>query len=370
MVDNSPNESPCSSHLAFGGNGGSVLRLITASSQCPFKTSDGVLLNVECFGPNYGGGGGGIDNIHASTADHSMHKRSMHNSDEWPLLLYVHGVCESAETWGVQTLVQYCAKHCWRLIVLELAGHGLSENKAGLGRATCPNFDDLVNHVVEFAEQMSGNFSRSRGFAMCGCSLGGALVSFAVRGILATRRDKTEQHEHPDFYGIALLAPSLGVNPGAIPPSPVVTALKALSFFLPSHGVLTPIEHPTYACPPNSRRNFSGRWPLSTSSMLLDLTSNRVPNDVVSGNVQQTMEGLPSLFVLMGDKDEIVPLQSVLDWFDAVPLSSDNGEKMLTVLKGAGHGFFHERLKENKKKKTAFDHLFEYLNRCAKKDFE
>lgn len=72
----------------------------------------------------------------------------------------------------------------------------------------------------------------------------------------------------------------------------------------------------------------------------------------------------------MGDKDEIVPLQSVVDWFDAVPLSSDNGEKMLTVLKGDGHGFFHERLKGNKKKKTAFDHLFEYLNACAKKDFE
>ena len=84
MVDNSPNESP-SSQLAFGGNGGSVLRLITASSQCPFKTSDGVLLNVECFGPNYGGGN---DNIGASTADNSMHKRSMHNSDEWPLVSF------------------------------------------------------------------------------------------------------------------------------------------------------------------------------------------------------------------------------------------------------------------------------------------
>lgn len=72
----------------------------------------------------------------------------------------------------------------------------------------------------------------------------------------------------------------------------------------------------------------------------------------------------------MGDKDEIVPLQSVVDWFDTVPLSSDNGGKMLTVLKGDGHDFFHERLKGNKKKKTAFDHLFEYLNMRAKKDFE
>ncbi len=81
------------------------------------------------------------------------------------------------------------------------------------------------------------------------------------------------------------------------------------------------------------------------------------------------MEGLPSLYVIMGDKDEIIPLQCVLDWFDAVPLSSDNGEKMLTVLEGAGHGFFHERLKGSQKK-TAFDYLFEYLNTRAKKDFE
>ncbi|KAL7501533.1 hypothetical protein ACHAWT_009802, partial [Skeletonema menzelii] len=336
---------------------------------------DGVLLNVECFGPNYGGGS---ENSNASSnagGGNSMHKRSMHNSDEWPLLLYIHGVCESAETWGVQTLAQYCAKHCWRLIVLELAGHGLSENIGKLGRAACPNFDDLVNHVVEFTEEMSSKFSRSKGFAMCGGSLGGVLVPFAVEGILAARRNNitssmTEKKEHPDFYGIALLAPALGVNPAAIPPSPVVAALKALSYFLPSRGIMTPIEHPTYACPPNSTRNFSGHWPLSTSSMLLDVTANKVPNDVVSDNLQQRMEGLPSLYVIMGDKDEIVPLQSVIDWFEAVPLSSDSGEKKLTVLKGAGHDFFHERLKGDKQKKTAFEHLFDYLNERAKKDFE
>ena len=289
--------------------------------------------------------------------------------------MYVHGVCESAETWGVQTLAQYCAKHCWRLIALELAGHGLSENIRGLGRATCPNFDDLVNHVVEFAEEMSKKFSRSKGFVVCGGSLGGVLVSFAVEGILATRRNNNtsgtiaEQNERPDFYGLALLAPALGVNPGAVPPSPVVAALKTLSFFLPSRGIMTPIEHPTYACPPNSTRNYSGHWPLSTSSMLLDVVSKKVPNDVVSGNLQQRMEGLPSLYVVMGDKDELVPLQSVMDWFDAVPLSSDSGEKVLTVLKGAGHGFFHERSRK-KEKMTAFDHLFDYLNGRAKKDFE
>ena len=71
---------------------------------------------------------------------------------------------------------------------------------------------------------MSGKFSRSKGFAVCGCSSGGALPAFAVQGILATRRDNingssAKQHECPDFYGIALLAPSLGVNPDAIPPT-------------------------------------------------------------------------------------------------------------------------------------------------------
>lgn len=74
------------------------------------------------------------------------------------------------------------------------------------------------------------------------------------------------------------------------------------------------------------------------------------------------------MYVIMGDKDELIPLESVLDFFDAVPLSAENGEKTLTILKGAGHDFFHERLKGNKKK-TAFDHLFEYLNSRAKKDF-
>lgn len=87
MVDNTPAKSP-SSLPAFGGEAGSVLRLIPASSQCQFRASDGVQLNVECFGPKYFGGGGNENNDASSNAggDNSMHKRSMHNSDEWPLV--------------------------------------------------------------------------------------------------------------------------------------------------------------------------------------------------------------------------------------------------------------------------------------------
>ena len=89
MADNTQDESPSSQQLAFGGDEGrNVLRLITASSQCPFRTSDGVLLNVECFGPNYGGGDDNesLNGYSNAGGDSSMHKRSMHNSDEWPLV--------------------------------------------------------------------------------------------------------------------------------------------------------------------------------------------------------------------------------------------------------------------------------------------
>jgi hypothetical protein len=85
VVENNPDEPSPSSLLAFGGNEGSDLRLIVASSRCQFRASDGVPLNVECFGPKYG-----VNLDVSSPGDNSMHKRSMHNSDEWPLVSFIH----------------------------------------------------------------------------------------------------------------------------------------------------------------------------------------------------------------------------------------------------------------------------------------
>ena len=189
--------------------------LIVASSQCPFYTKDRVLLNVECFGPIYNGTN---VNNNASDVDDdgSSHNGNNNTTDEWPILLYVHGICESAETQGVQTLAQYCAKHCWRLIVLELAGHGLSDNISGMCRATCPNFDQLVQHVVEFTLHIEKKFSQSKGMVLSGGSLGGALVVYAVQDIISERSRVTERTNNssniPNFYGIALLAPALGIK--------------------------------------------------------------------------------------------------------------------------------------------------------------
>lgn len=66
------------------------LRLIAATSRCPFYATDGVLLNVECFGPRYTGT---VAEEDANNKPADQYRRSFHNSDQWPLLLYVHGVC-------------------------------------------------------------------------------------------------------------------------------------------------------------------------------------------------------------------------------------------------------------------------------------
>ncbi|KAL7470115.1 hypothetical protein ACHAXS_011506 [Conticribra weissflogii] len=402
--------------LAFACRGDGVddseqtmLRLVVASSRIPFRATDGTFLNVECFGPKYHQqdqqktengtsssqffGGSEISsagNECANDDDHDdgskksnirrsyHHGRSMQNVDEWPILLYVHGVCESAETWGVQTLAQNCAKHCWRLVVLELAGHGLSSDVGGGSfsrRATCPNFESLVQHVVEFTIHAKNKFHRSQGIALCGVSLGGALIAYSVKDILSIysrngantskdpkQKEGEKQQHHPKFYGIVLLAPSFGVHPQALPPSPVIAVLKTLSCLLPSHGILTPIEHSEeYSCPPSSARNFSGRWPLSTANMLLDVTSNTIPIDVLSNRVNGLMAGLASLLVMIGDRDEVVPFDSVQRWFDAATnLREDTGEKKLIKIKNGRHGFIHDRGSV-----VFVDRLFQWLNTHA-----
>ena len=83
--------------LAFAHHNGihtdeeSILRLIVATSRCPFRAKDGVLLNVECFGPAYKGGDEPGNTVasqnNGDTAyNHTNHRRSIHNSDQWPLV--------------------------------------------------------------------------------------------------------------------------------------------------------------------------------------------------------------------------------------------------------------------------------------------
>jgi len=314
------------------------------SRQCPFTTSNGVRLNVECF--------------------------SVDNDDEnLPTVLFVHGVCESAETWGVQSLAKACMARKWRLLVLELAGHGLSQDlqKQSLlgsqdrGRAVCPDFGELKDHVVEFALNMMARYS-SRGFVLAGGSLGGSLVAYAARGIIDARREEGSS-DTPGLLGIALLAPALGVDKRAVPPPAVVMALRAASYLIPGQGLMTPDEDPRhYACPPNSKRNFSGRWPLATAGMLLDVTSNIVPRDVESKRVDAQLEGLNSIIIIAGERDQVVPLPCIQEWYDSITCLAED-EKKLHVLKGCDHGFIHDH------PEAAFiDILFDWCDGLVQKE--
>lgn len=83
IMSSGADNTPEASLLAFSSDEVNNLRLIAASSRCPFRASDGTLLNVECFGPEYCGE---KKRDKSTGSDNSMHKRSMENSDEWPMV--------------------------------------------------------------------------------------------------------------------------------------------------------------------------------------------------------------------------------------------------------------------------------------------
>ena len=304
---------------------------IEAFARAPFAfrdeqdgSSKSVLLNVEFFG-----------------------------DPSWtPLLLYVHGVCESAETWTVQNLVRICSSRKWKMAVLELEGHGLSEGIPGLlggSWSKCVRqVTDFCRHTIAVddaqkrAKGCSVNFPESR-FALAGTSLGGALVAYASHAILA------EEEFRGSFAGTLLISPAVGVDPSMVPPSYIVNALTVLSWMIPSVGIegATPTEDPShYNCPPWTQRNFKGPWPLGTSKMLLDVTSSKIPNDIESGSLNLLLQHkrkvtttasaptIPSKYIVVvvsGGKDLSIPIQAVRSFVDGMKAKAQEEKQEKTI---------------------------------------
>lgn len=302
---------PSGSYESSGDND----EFIKATARAPFDFYDkrgcSTSLNVELFG------------------DHA-----------WPrMLLFVHGVCESAESWTVQNLARICASRNWRMAVLELEGHGLSQGTRGvIGNSWSRSIEQVkqfCKHAlgIDRAQKqaiLGGDFNqdgRHSQFVLAGASLGGALAAYASADLLK------EAEWNLSFAGTLLLFPAVGVDPAVVPPSFIVACLSALAFFVPSVGIegATPTEDPShYNCPPWTDRNFSGPWPLGTSKLLLDITSKRVPSDLESGllNLLQprTTKGTTlrhSILVISGDKDQVVPIQSVRNFIDCMKARVD-----------------------------------------------
>ena len=346
--------------------------LIKAIARAPFEFQDkrgySTRLNVELFG------------------DPSWSR----------ILLFVHGVCESAESWTVQNLARICASRNWRMAVLELEGHGLSQGSRGvIGKS----WDRSIEQVKEFCmhtlcidrlqkqalsgENCNQKYQDSR-FVLAGASLGGALAAYASASLLK------ETKWNSSFIGTLLICPAVGVDHAVVPPPFIVTCLSALAFFTPSMGIegATPTEDPShYNCPPWTNRNFSGPWPLGTSKLLLDITSKRVPSDVESGKLNLLQPRATTettlrhkIWVISGDKDPVVPIQTVRKFIDGMKaqqetkdIASTSAETTIEILeiKKGDHGLLaqsvdgpHVSKTQKRTTQMTMDHVNAFLQLC------
>jgi len=296
--------------------------LVAATSRLPFITEDlTATLNVELF----------ESNCEASS----------------PLLLFVHGICASCETLSMQTLVVAAKNHGARVAVLELEGHGISSGTGGF----CYDFDRCVGHVLEFVSHTLTEIgNRSEGestssgtipYAIGGMSFGGILSAYAASMIVQKKPSTSEllQPQFPGrFLGVVPLVPAVGVNPKAIPSYYIIQALKILAYIAPRlQPSLTPLEDPgKYNCPPDTKRNFAGHWPLATSKLLLDVTSSKVRTDLIRKNIsggKLDFTDVPSVLVIAGEDDDMVPFEAVKTFYDAITPEV----KEIVVVPKAGH---------------------------------
>lgn len=280
--------------------------LISSSYRIPVTTTDGLVLNSEVFD-------GGTN-------------------DSSPLLLLIHGICASIETIGIQKFVSKARERSIRVAVLELEGHGFSSGTKGV----CGDFDKMLGHVLQFVRivvpKIRSKDATSAPYFLGGGSFGGVLSIYAANEI--STADSTPITSYPEgFSGVAPIAPAVGVHPSVVPSVPIVTFLSLLSTLAPSlQTPFTPLEDPThYNCPSDSVRNFSGHWPLSTSKMLLDVTSKKVPHDIVQGKL--ALAQVPNLFLISGEKDDVVPMEAVELFYN--PTKSEN--RMFMKVTNAGH---------------------------------
>mmetsp|Transcript_57877 Transcript_57877/g.141421 ORF Transcript_57877/g.141421 Transcript_57877/m.141421 type:complete len:303 (+) Transcript_57877:411-1319(+) len=253
------------------------------------------------------------------------------------------------------------------MAVLELEGHGLSSGRrAVLQPSGRPGLQRLVDQVVAFchhvvqiasSKETKGSIQDSTtapsnkiNIILTGTSLGGILAAYAAPRVFKELRQLCNEGTYnASFGGCLLLSPAVGVAPEACPPPVVVSALSCLAWIAPSSSILTPEEDPShYACPSWSTRNFKGQWPLGTSKLLLDITSDIVPNDVENiidenaeaNNQNETSSSLSfhlpkfdganspyKVLVLAGQKDPVVPIATVKQFVDSI--NRGNNQKTL-----------------------------------------
>ena len=202
-----------------------AIGLLPSKARNPFSPDgSNAVLNVEMFGGD--------------------------DDSDWPYLLFVHGICESAETWTVQRLAIACKENKCRLAVLELEGHGLSTGK----RSVCGSFERLCHSVNSFIQHIISGKDSGISFVICGSSLGGILAAYGADFVMKKRKEPGSPFQK--FLGAIPIVPAVGIAPEAVPSAPIVRALSIFAAIAPSTGILTPKEDPShYACPATTYAN-------------------------------------------------------------------------------------------------------------------
>ena len=304
--------------LAFSSSS----NLTQASSRHAFIADDGAILNVEVF-------------------DAGLPTSA-------PILLAIHGICESSETIGIQHIVSTAKDRMVKVAVLELESHGLSSGVRGL----CPDFQKMLEHVLQFVQHtipaLRGDSDAP--YFIAGSSFGGVLCIYAAEKI------STDSDSFPsNFRGVVPICPAVGVDPNVIPSMPIIQCLRLMSYIAPAAQTsFTPLEDPThYNCPSDSQRNFSGHWLLSTSKMLLDVTSRKVPKDIKEGKL--TLSSVGAILLISGDDDNVVPIDSVRLFNNAV--KAENSQFM--IVRNAGHDLLLKASSAKKVLNAMFDWITE-----------
>lgn len=292
-----------------------------------------------------------------------------------PLVIYVPGICESAETLTVQNMAQWAKSIGVRLAVVELPGHGVSSGKLA---DMSTNIDILVWQVLYAVKKVVSTLFQERPgspYLLSGSSFGGTLVLYAAeyisrlkdKGFTSSETNLSKLEEsilkddalwadfftHGTLTGVVSVTPAVGVDPKVLPPSWMVSTLSFFSSVFPSAQVpFTPLENPSqYNCPSTTTRNFEGHWPLALSKFLLDLTARRVPDDVA--NDRLTLKHIPRVVLLAGANDFMIPLEAI----QALEEQLQSPSKELIVLPKAGH----DVLTNSKSKVEALEKLFSSL---------
>ena len=377
------------------------------------SSNTGIELNVELFG--------------GDATSWTNRKNDNDSESDGGIVCYVHGVCESAETWTVQNLARVVCQQQptkWRLAVLELEGHGLSSSALSSSDSSSNNssntnnsrgvlqvgkMDRYVQQVVQFCHHIihidqilqkqkhQHDKATETKLVLCGSSLGGVLVAYATQQMMMHRKTDEERHTC-NLVGSLLLSPAVGVDPKVIPSWFIVAALSLLAWILPSEGIMTPLEDPShYNCPSTTSRNFSGHWPLATSKLLLDITSRIVPSDIQSGTLnlvkalatiaEKRTSPTPIITVVSGDKDPVVPIEAVRYFVSTMNDTTGTTSAATTTIKSyidlieianGDHGLLAQSVNDtpqlntnNKTKKRSttqetLDHVSSFLERCVR----